>query len=113
MAKKPKAFVVQGVAKDDRVERMIMGAERLVMMLFQRDREILERRMKLQERALDMIQSESIQKPGNDQLAGLLQSIVTEFSKTMDKVIDLKKLQAMTGEPKKAAKARAAGAKSV
>lgn len=114
MARKPaKAYVVQGVPPPP-TERIIATAERLVMMLFQRDREILERRMKLQERALDLIQHESLQKPGNDQLAELLQSVVSKVSVTIDKVIDLKKLQAMSMETKaavKTVKTRAAGAK--
>lgn len=105
MAKKAKVAVVlqSGNMTADLIER----GERLIMMLLQRDREILERKQKVLDKALDMVQNELSQK-GNDQLAGLFQSIVTEFSKRMAEIVDLKKLQAMSPGMKRSAKARVA-----
>jgi hypothetical protein len=109
MAKKTGSQPV-AVVQVNQTSDLIVRAERLIMMLLQRDREILERKHKLQEQFLEMIRDE---KQGNDQLASLLQGIVVKASESMDKIIDLKKLQAMSPQIKKSAKARVAGAKSV
>lgn len=110
MAKKAKVgIVVQSV---NPTAELIERGERLVMLFFQRDREILLRKEKLLNRTLDIIERET-QKQDNEKLAGVLQTMVSEFSKSLDKVIDLKKLQAMAPEMKQAAKGRAAGARSV
>lgn len=106
MAKK-RATVIQMTPKIDWVEK----AERLVDMLFARDREIQARKEKLLNRALDLIEKDAQQ--AHDQLAELLRGSIAEFSKIAEKVVDLKKLEAMAPEMKEAVKGRAAGARSV
>lgn len=81
--------------KEDPMERIAAAAERLVTKLFERDREALDREQKLREKALEIIQKIVEKKPG-DELVEMLQSFMKEASNSVSRVIDLKKLEAMT-----------------
>lgn len=83
-----------------------------------REREQLDRMHNLREKALerehelqrDMLtmQRESIQKEGGDQLYNMLQTVFKEASKGFEKLIDFKKIQALTPEAQAAAVQRGA-----
>ena len=81
--------------KNDPMDRLAAAAERLVTKLFEREGEALDREQKLREKALEIIQKIVERKPG-DELVTMLNSCVKEFSNGVGKVVDLKKLEAMT-----------------
>lgn len=84
----------------------------------QREREQLDRMHSLREKALDRehelqrdmlsLQRENIQKDGGDQLYNMLQTVFKEASKGFEKLVDLKKIQALTPEAQAAAIQRGA-----
>ena len=81
-----------------------------------RDREALDREFKLKEKAQERehelqrellgMQKESIQNSGGDHIFNTINTVIKEFSKGLEKVVDLKKLEAMTPEAQAAAVAR-------
>jgi hypothetical protein len=74
----------------------------------EKDREGLEREHKIREKSLDKehelsskildIKQESLQKQGGDQIFNLLDTVVKEFGKGLNQIVELNKLQAMTPE---------------
>lgn len=93
--KNPAPSLVLMPHKEDPMDRIAAVAERLVTKLFERDREAQDREQKLREKALEIIQKIVEKKPG-DELVSMLNSCVKEFSNGVSKVVDLKKLEAMT-----------------
>jgi hypothetical protein len=93
--KQPATSLVLMPKKEDPMDRIAAVAERLATKLFERDREAQDREQKLREKALEIIQQIVEKKPG-DELFGMLEACVKEFSKGLEKVVDLKKLEAMT-----------------
>jgi hypothetical protein len=83
-----------------------------------RDREGLEREYKLRERSLDKehelskqvldVRSEMLQQQSGDQIFNIINTVVKEFAKGLERIVDLKKLEAMTPEAQAAAAARGA-----
>lgn len=73
-----------------------------------KDREGLEREHKIREKSLDKehelsskildIKQESLQKQGGDQIFNLLDTVVKEFGKGLNQIVELNKLQSMTPE---------------
>lgn len=84
----------------------------------ERDRDQLEREHKLKEKMLDRehqlqekmldMQKENLQQQMGDQLFTTINTVIKEFSKGLEKVVDLQKLKAMTPEAQAAAVARGA-----
>jgi len=84
----------------------------------ERERENLEREHKLKEKAMDQrnnleqqiieIKKESLQNQGGDQIFQTINTVIKEFSKGLEKIVDLKKIEAMTPEAQAAAVARGA-----
>jgi len=82
----------------------------------EREREVLEREYKLREKGLERehelnreilsIQKQQIENQTGDQLFNMIQTFVKEASKGLEKVCELKKLEAMTPEAQAAAVAR-------
>lgn len=82
----------------------------------EREREHLANLNRIKEKALDRehelnskiidIRQESISKEGGDQVFNMLSTVVKEFSKGLEKIVDLKKLEAMTPEAQAAAVAK-------
>lgn len=82
----------------------------------ERERENLEREHKLKEKAMDQrnaleqqiidIKKESLQSQGGDQIFATINTVIKEFSKGLEKIVDLKKLEAMTPEAQAAAVAK-------
>jgi hypothetical protein len=82
----------------------------------ERERETLEREHKLKEKAMDQrnnleqqiieIKKESLQSQGGDQIFQTINTVIKEFSKGLEKIVDLKKLEAMTPEAQAAAVAK-------
>ena len=82
----------------------------------ERERENLEREHKLKEKAMDQrnaleqqiidIKKESLQSQGGDQIFQTINTVIKEFSKGLEKIVDLKKLEAMTPEAQAAAVAK-------
>lgn len=80
------------------------------------DRAVLEREFKLkgnaQETELELkkemleVRKESLQNQGGDQIFQIINTVVKEFSKGLEKIVDLKKLEAMTPEAQAAAVAK-------
>jgi len=74
----------------------------------ERDRDNLDREYKLKEKAQDRehelqremlsLQKENIEKSGGDHIFNTINTVIKEFSKGLEKVVDLKKLEAMTPE---------------
>jgi hypothetical protein len=89
----------------DPLDRIAAAAERLVTMLFERDREALDREQKLREKALEIVQKIVEKRPGDD-LVEMLNAFVKEASSTLGKVVEIKKLAAMSskGFPRKASR---------
>lgn len=81
--------------KSDPMDRLAVVAERLVMVLFERDRAAQDREQKLREKAIEILQQIAEKKPGFD-YSEMLQGFVKEASNALTKIIDLKKLEAMT-----------------
>lgn len=81
--------------KGDPMDRIAVAAERLVTMLFERDRAAQDREQKLREKALEIVQKIVEKQPG-DELVNMLNIFVKECSNGLGKVVDLKKLEAMT-----------------
>lgn len=81
-----------------------------------RQEQVLEREHRLKEKALDKehelnnqileIKKEVISKEGGDQLFNMLQTVVKEFSKGLERIVDLKKIEAMSPEAQAAAVSR-------
>lgn len=93
--KRPASAIMLVPKKPDPMDRIAEAAERLVTKLFERDREAQDREQKLREKALDIIQKIVEKKPG-DELVEVLQAFLKEASNGLGKVVDLKKLEAMT-----------------
>lgn len=84
----------------------------------ERDRESLDREHKLKEKAQDRefelqkemisLQRENVEKSGGDQIFSTIQTVIKEFSKGLEKVVDLKKIEAMTPEAQAVAASRGA-----
>jgi hypothetical protein len=82
----------------------------------ERDRESMDREYKLKEKAQDRehelqremltLQKENVEKSGGDHIFNTINTVIKEFSKGLEKVVDLKKLEAMTPEAQAAAVAR-------
>jgi hypothetical protein len=82
----------------------------------ERERENLEREHKLKEKAMDQrnaleqqiidIKKETLQSQGGDQIFATINTVIKEFSKGLEKIVDLKKLEAMTPEAQAAAVAK-------
>lgn len=96
-------------------EQIAASNERLEKEL-ERERENLEREHKLKEKAMDQrnaleqqiidIKKESLQSQGGDQIFQTINTVIKEFSKGLEKIVDLKKLEAMTPEAQAAAVAK-------
>lgn len=65
----------------------------------------LDTEHKLQERFLDL-KRESLESSGGDQLFSTINTVIKEFSKGLEKIVDLKKIEAMTPEAQAAAVAK-------
>ena len=82
----------------------------------EREREVLEREFKIREKSLERehelnreilsIQKQQVESQTGDQLFNMIQTFVKEASKGLEKICDLKKLEAMTPEAQAAAVAR-------
>lgn len=84
-------------------DRITQVVTQLFGSLMARDEAILDREQKLREKAIDIMR-EVIEKRPDDQLLNMMQAIVKEASIGIQKIVDLKKLEAMSfkaGKPEK------------
>lgn len=84
-------------------DRIIQVVTQLFGSLLARDQAILDREQKLREKAVDILK-EVIEKRPDDQLLSMMQVIVKETSTGLGKIVDLKKLEAMSFKVSKPAK---------
>lgn len=100
----------------DATEKHITESNRSLTEQLERDRESLDREYKLKEKAQEREhelqreilaqQKESIQNSGGDHIFNTINTVIKEFSKGLEKVVDLKKMEAMTPEAQVAHVAR-------
>lgn len=97
-------------------EKELIANREAVREEIERQEQVLEREHRLKEKALDKehdlnnqileIKKEVISKEGGDQLFNMLQTVVKEFSKGLERIVDLKKIEAMSPEAQAAAVSR-------
>lgn len=95
----------------------IENSQAAIQSTLQKDREALEREHKLKEKSLDKeyelskqildVKQEALSNQGGDQIFNLLNTLVKEASKGLEKIVDLQRLQSMTPEAQVAHVAKA------
>lgn len=100
-------------ASRESTEKELQANRDAVKEELERQEEFLDREHRLKEKALDKehelngkildIKGEALSKEGGDQLFNMLQTVVKEFSKGLEKIVDLKKIEAMSPEAQAAA----------
>lgn len=96
--------------------RHIEESQKQIQDQLDREREQLEREHKLKEKSLDKqhelearyldLQKEQIQNSGGDQIFNTINTVIKEVSKSLEKVVDWKKLEAMSPEAQAAEAAK-------
>jgi hypothetical protein len=92
----------------EQTSRDIESSQASIQATLEKDREALEREHKLKEKSLDKehelskqildIKQEALSNQGGDQIFNLLNTLVKEASKGLEKIVDLQRLQSMTPE---------------
>jgi len=90
----------------EKTSQEIENTQASIQATLEKDREALEREHRLKEKSLDKehelskqildIKQEALSNQGGDQIFNLLQTLVKEASKGLEKIVDLQRLQSMT-----------------
>lgn len=94
VAEQKEADVEPKKTTDIPIDRIAAIAERFLTVLIARDREVLDREQKIREKALDILEK-SLERQTSSELVAMLQTITKEASTALEKIIDLKKVEAM------------------